>query len=347
MAAGPLPTIREVARLAGVSVATVSKALNGSGKVSAPLQERVNAAAQTLGYATHASARSLRGGATRVIGLLVADLSNPYLLKLVEHIEQLSSAADYSVILCNSAEDPKREERHMAMLRSQRADGAIIIPTRASWAGRTLALSSLPVPAVLVDGGLDGLELDSVETDNLTVGRLAAEHLYARGHRRVGVVMGPPGYRVGRHRLEGFRAFFAEHGVWVEDRFVRTNNYTEAAGHAAALDLLAQAERPTAVFATNNHMAFALLRAAADRGMVVPDDVSLIAVDDLPWANLIRPGVTVVVQPSAEIAQSAVGTLLERISQSKAGVRDYEAKAMRLQPTLIVRGSTADVGGKP
>jgi LacI family transcriptional regulator len=347
MSAGPLPTIREVARLAGVSVATVSKTLNRTGKVSADLQERVSAAARKLGYAPHASARSLRGGATRILGLLVADLSNPYFLKLVEHIERLSSAAGYSVILCNSAEDPKREERHLAMLLSQRADGAIIIPTRKSWAGRTLALSSLPVPSILVDRRLEGLDLDSVTTDNLAVGRLAAGHLHALGHRRVGVVMGSPEHQIARHRLDGIRAGLSEKGVWIEERFIEKNNLTEADGHAAALRLLTLPERPTAIFATNNHLALGLFRAIGEQGLSIPGDLSVVAVDELPWAGLVRPGVTVVTQPSEAIAEAAVATLLERIPESKSGVRAFEAKSTLLQPALVVRGSTAAVGRHP
>src|SRR6478609_4718789 len=203
MSGGPLPTIHEVARLAGVSVATVSKTLNRSGKVSEGLQERVTAAAQKLGYAPHASARSLRSGATRILGLLVADLANPYFLKLVENIERLSSAAGYSVILCNSAEDPEREERHLAMLLSQRADGAIVIPTRRGWSSRQAALTNLPMPGILVDRRVEGLDLDSVTTDNVALGRLAAEHLDDLGHRRVAVIMGSPEHQIARHRLDG------------------------------------------------------------------------------------------------------------------------------------------------
>ncbi len=343
MSGGPLPTIHEVARLAGVSVATVSKTLNRSGKVSELLQERVNAAAQKLGYAPHASARSLRSGATRILGLLVADLANPYFLKLVESIERLSSAAGYSVILCNSAEDPEREERHLAMLLSQRADGAIVIPTRRGWSGRQAALTNLPMPGILVDRRVEGLDLDSVTTDNVALGRLAAEHLDDLGHRRVAVIMGSPEHQIARHRLDGFRSGFAARGVTLDERMIEKDNFSEAAGHDAALRLLARAERPTAVFATNNHLSLGLLRAITERGLSIPDDISVIAVDELPWAGLVRPGMTVVTQPSEAIAETTVSTLLSRISEGRSGHGEDDAKAIQLQPALVVRGSTAAV----
>lgn len=346
MSAAPLPTIREVARLAGVSVATVSKALNGTGKVSETLQERVSSAARKLGYAPHASARSLRSGATRILGLLVADLANPYFLKLVEHIERLSGAAGYSVILCNSAEDPAREERQLSMLLSQRADGVIVIPTREGWSGRLAALSNLPMPAILVDRRLEGLDLDSVTTDNVMLGRQAAEHLYDLGHRSVGVVMGSPEHQIARHRLDGFRAGYADRGVTVEERLIEKNNFSEAQGHEASVRLLSRPDRPTAVFATNNHLALGLLRAIGDLGLSIPVDISVVAVDELPWAGLVRPAMTVVTQPSEAIAEAAVTTLLARISGARQADRADRGCSFVLEPKLVVRGSTAPAGAR-
>ena len=341
MGAGPLPTIREVARLAGVSVATVSKALNRSGNVSEALQTRVAAAARTLGYAPHASARSLRSGATRTLGLLVADLANPYFLRLVESMERLASAGGYSVILCNSAEDPEREARHLAMLMSQRADGIFLIPTRVGWNGRPAALADLPMPTVLVDRNVDGLGLDSVTTDNLAVGRLAAEHLHQFGHRRIGVIMGSPEHEIARHRIDGFRSGLAALGTSLDQRLVASDNFTEASGHAAALRLLARPDPPTAIFATNNHLTLGLLRAIMDRGVRVPDDVSVVAVDELPWPGLLRPRMTVVVQPSQEIADAAVAVLMDRIADGRNNARAMPPLKRLLEPRLLIGGSTA------
>jgi LacI family transcriptional regulator len=338
MSGAALPTIREVARLAGVSVATVSKALNDTGKVSETLRERVETAARTLGYAPHASARSLRSGATRILGLLVADITNPFFLKLVEHIEQLASAAGYSVILCNSSEDAEREERHLRMLLSQRVDGILLIPVRNSWRGRIGALARLPQPLVLVDRMLDGLETDSVTIDNRMAGYLAAEHLLRLGHRRVAIVMGSPEHPIARHRLDGFREALATGGIALDEQLIARNCFGEEAAYRAALALLDRADWPTAILATNNHLTLGLLRAVTDRALAIPDAVSVIAVDDLPFSAIMRPGLSVVMQPSAAIAEAAISGLLDRI-----GGRGPEdgVRSVVLEPYLVVRGSTA------
>lgn len=339
MAATGLPTIREVARLAGVSVATVSKALNGSGHVSEPLKVRVRSAAESLGYAPHASARSLRSGATRILGLLVADITNPFFLHLVETIERLASAAGYSVILCNSAENPEHEKRNLQMLLSQRVDGIVLMPTRESWPGRVGVLSNLTMPRLLVDRLLDGLETDSVTIDNTLAGRLAAEHLLALGHRRVGLIMGSPEHQIARHRLDGFRDAFAAAGAPIEARFLEKNAFDEAGARAAAHRLLGAPERPSAIFATNNHLALGLLGAIAETAIEVPREVSVITIDDLPWARIMRPGLTVVMQPTAAIADAAVTMLLGRIAAPEAAAAD-DHTAIVLKPYLLERGST-------
>lgn len=340
-----LPTIKDVARLAGVSVATVSKALNASGKVSDELKTRVAAAAQALGYAPHASARSLRSGATRILGLLVADITNPFFLHLVESIERIAGAAGYSAILCNSGENAEREQRNLQMLLSQRADGIILMPTRDTWPNRVATLSSLPMAAILVDRMLDGLDIDSVTIDNRMAGRLAAAHLLELGHRRIGVIMGSPEHQIARHRLDGFRDEIVARGVALDERLVCKDNFTEQAAHDAALGLLSCADRPTAIFATNNHMAFGLFRAVSDLGLAVPSDISIVTIDRLPWIGIAPAGVTAVVQPTDDIAQAAIATLQDRI----AGRADDRARirSIVLEPHLEIAGSTAAPGTRP
>lgn len=334
-----MPTIREVARLAGVSVATVSKALNGTGFVSEELLARVHAAANQLGYAPHASARSLRSGASRILGLLVADITNPFFLTLVDALEKRASEAGYSVILCNSAEDPQRERRNLQLLLSQRADGMILVPTRESWTGRVAALSRLPFPAILLDRQLDGLEFDSVTIDNRMAGSLAAEHLHALGHRKVAVIMGSPDHTIARHRLDGFRDAFAAHGIFVAEHFVEKMAFDEAGAFLAAQRLIAAADRPTAIIATNNHLALGMLRAVAEAGLVIPRDLSIMAIDDLPWFDVIRPRVSVVIQPSDAMASRCMEILLERVRSANGGALPIEQ--IVLEPALRVRDSTA------
>jgi LacI family transcriptional regulator len=155
--------------------------------------------------------------------------------------------------------------------------------------------------------------------------------------------MGSPEHQIARHRLDGFRSGLAARGVTLDERLIAKDNFSEGSGHDAALRLFAQAQSPSAIFATNNHLALGLLRAITERGLSIPDDVSVIAVDELPWAGLVRPGMTVVTQPSEAIAETTVSTLLSRISDGRSGVGDDDAKSIQLQPALVVRGSTAAI----
>lgn len=340
MSGNGLPTIREVARLAGVSVATVSKSLNGNGNVSAELRARVSSAARQLGYAPHASARSLRSGASRTLGLLIADIANPFFLKLVEAIEQRASAQGYSVLLCNSGEDPAREQRNLRLLTEQRADGIILVPTREGWPGRVAELSRLKAPAILLDRLLDGLEIDSVTINNRLAGELAARHLLELGHRRVGVIMGSPDHQIARHRLEGFRDFFAAAGADLKPDCIAQYAFSESQAYEAAKHLLALPRRPTALFATNNHLAQGMLRGILEAELRIPDDISVITIDDLPWSGMLRPGLSVVMQPSEAIADAAIRILLARVTggpEERAAAQEQVV----FDPTLVRRGSTA------
>ncbi|BCH21450.1 LacI family DNA-binding transcriptional regulator [Mesorhizobium sp. L-8-3] len=340
MSGNGLPTIREVARLAGVSVATVSKALNGSGKVSEELRGRVSNAARQLGYAPHASARSLRSGASRTLGLLIADITNPFFLKLVEAIEQRASAQGYSVLLCNSSEDPARERNNLRLLTEQRADGIILVPTREGWPGRVAELSRLKPPAILVDRLLDGLEIDSVTINNRLAGELAARHLLELGHRRTGVIMGSPDHQIARHRLDGYRDAFVAAGADFRPGYIEQYAFSEAQAYEAAGRLLSLPERPTALFATNNHLAQGMLRGILDADLRIPDDISVITIDDLPWSGMLRPGLTVVMQPSDAIAEAAIRILLGRVTGGQQE-RAAEPEQVVFDPALLRRGSTA------
>ena len=340
MGSGPMPTIKEVARLAGVSASTVSKVLNGTGSISKPLRERVLEAAASLGYAPHPVARSLRSGSTRILGLLVADIANPFFLQLVETIEHKASQHGYSVLLCNSAEEPEREKRNLGMLVAQRVDGAFVIPTRTGWMGRVSALQSLPFPSVQVDRTLDGLECDAVVLENRLAGKLAADHLLDLGHRRIGILVGSLDHPLGRHRFEGVRSAFTERGLAFDDVYLRNNIQSDEDALLAADELLSMPTPPTAIYTTFSKLTFALLRTARMRGVHIPDQLSLVATDETPWGALIEGGVTTVVQPTEAIAEAAIKAVMANIESRRNG-QPHHASTTVLTPTLIVRGTTS------
>jgi LacI family transcriptional regulator len=330
-----MATIRDVARLANVSVATVSNALNSADRVSPELLARVRAAVEKLSYAPHAGARSMRKRSSGLLGLIVGDITNPFFSDLFEAVEDAAAARGYLVLLCNSSERSEREEAHLRMLRSQRIDGLILAPTGAASMNRASLLAQLEVPVVLVDRAMDGLGYDCVVLDNRRAAFEATSHLVARGHRRIGLVNGPAVMRTAADRLQGYREALLAAGIGFDPALIREAGFQEQPACEAARDLLAQPERPTALFATNNLMTIGCVRALADLGLSCPEDVSLVGIDDLPWADAVSPRLTAIVQPVRVMGETALTLLADRI----AGTRLGPGATTVLAPRLAVRRS--------
>ncbi len=345
MASGGAPTIKEVAKLADVSVGTVSKVLNGTGSISAVVRKRVEDAAQSLGYAPHPSARSLRSGDTKMLGLLVADLSNPFFLQLVEAIEQRASAKGYSVLLYNSNEEPLREKRNLQALAAQRVDGVFVIPTFDPWPGRVVAFSALPCPIVQLDRILEGFDAPSVAIDNRMAGRLAAQHFIDLGHRRIAALTGSTEYQIARHRVEGLRTTMAANGLSFDETLLVQKLHTIDDAAAATFDVMGRKNPPTAIFSGNNHLTLGLLKGLSELELSMPDDVSIAVIDELPWAGMLAGGITTVVQPCGALADAALASILGDIAGSKVG-EPRTSGATILQPDLKVRRSTGPVGNR-
>jgi LacI family transcriptional regulator len=332
-----MATIRDVARLAGVSVTTVSNALNTPGRVSPALSARVHAAVEKLGYAPHAAARSLRKRASCLIGMVVADITNPFFSELFEAVENAAAMRGYSMLLCNSGEVFAREEQHLAMLRAQRIDGLILAPTGAIAVNRAAILAGIDVPVVLVDRGMVELGYDAVVLDNRRAGELATGHLLAAGHRRIGLVNGPEMLRTAADRLQGYRETLLAAGLPFDPDLVRDGRYREGDAYAATLALLKIENPPTAIFATNNVMTIGVMRAVADAGLVCPADVSVVGIDDFPWADAFTPRLTTVAQPVADMGRQVLDMLIGRMTGARSGAGETRV----LAPRLIVRDSTA------
>jgi LacI family transcriptional regulator len=330
-----MATIRDVARLANVSVATVSNALNSADRVSPELLARVRAAVEKLSYAPHAGARSMRKRSSGLLGLIVGDITNPFFSDLFEAVEDAAAARGYLVLLCNSSERSEREEAHLKMLRSQRIDGLILAPTGAASMNRASLLAQLEVPVVLVDRAMDGLGYDSVVLDNRKAGFEATSHLIGCGHRRIGLINGPEILRTAADRMQGYREALLAAGLRFDPALVREAGFQEQPAHEAALDLMALSERPTALFATNNLMTVGCVKAVADRGLSCPKDVSLVGIDDLPWADAVSPRLTAIAQPVRAMGETALTLLAERIAGTRLGAGTTTVMA----PRLIIRRS--------
>lgn len=335
-----MTNIRSVARLANVSVASVSNTFNFPDRVSAELRARIGKAAADLGYIPNPAARSLRTGSSGLIGLIVADITNPFFTELVDVIERAAGRSGYSVLLCNSGEDIEREERHLQVLRVQRVDGLILAPTGRPSHTFARLLTALRFPVVLVDRAIEELGFDTVSLDNRKAAADAVEHALAQGHRRIGFINGSTLLRTAADRLSGYRDALLAHGIQPDPALIREAAFREDDAYQAAIALMTGTDPPTVVFAANNLMMVGLLRALAELGLRCPEGVSVIGMDDFPWSEAFTPPLTTVAQPVRSMGEAALRLLAGRM----AGTRDEVPEHVVEAPRLVVRRSCGPPG---
>ena len=319
----------EVARLAGVSTATVSHVLNGTRPVREHTRRQVLAAVEQVRYTPNAAARSLATAQTRTLGLALSAISNPYLGELLGAIEDESTAAGYTLLLTDPHDDPGYEVTAVSRLRS-RVDGVLLAPSADS--ARTLdALAAQKVPTVLVDRMIGGSH-DEVGTENVEPVAGLVEHLAGAGHTRIGFVAGHAGLATTVERLDGYRLGLRRAGL--EYSLVVDGHSEAEPARRAVRELLAAPDRPAALITGNNAMTIGAVQAAHDAGLRIPDDVALAAFDDFPWADAFSPRLTVVAQPFAEIGREAVRMLLRRMESPET-----EPRSVRLPTRFAHRES--------
>ncbi|WAL67991.1 LacI family DNA-binding transcriptional regulator [Amycolatopsis cynarae] len=326
-----MPTISDVARKAGVSTATVSRALNGKSSVDPVLVSRVRIAAEELGYHPNALARNLRRQETAVLALIISDVENPFFTSIARGVEDVAQTAGYSVVLCNSDENADKERRYIDVALQERAAGVILSPTGLPSSIERLRQRGTPV--VAVDRPLAGRGTDQVLVDTRLAAREATEHLIAAGYRRIGCVTGPSGIRTADDRLAGYRDALSAAGL--SPRLERRAAYRAAGGRAAARKLLDAPHPPDALLVANSAMAIGVLEELAAAKLRLGRDVGVVAFDDVPWASLIDPPLTVMAQPAYEIGAEAARLLLARIADP---ARPPEARTLAAR--LVERGSS-------
>jgi LacI family transcriptional regulator len=308
-----MATIYDVARHAQVSAATVSRVLNGRGTVDPVLAERVLAAIADLGYRRNAVAWNLRKRQTRLWAVIISDVANPFFTSMVRGIEDVASAAGYSVVLCNSDENPEKESSYIGVALAEKMAGVVISPSSARVEDVNLLLDS-GTPVVVVDRELDGVRGDSVVVDNEHGAELATAHLIEQGYQRIACITGPRRVATATQRLEGYRKALDAADRAVSDELVRLADFREQGGRDAMASLLDAGPKPDAVFAANNLMTIGVLECLAERGLAVPGEVAVVGFDEIPWADLVRPSLTTVVQPTYEEGRAAAELLTKRIA---------------------------------
>ncbi len=338
-----IATIRDVARKAGVSVATVSRVISENGyPVASGTRARVLDAASALGYSPNLVARGLKKRTSRAIGLIVPDISNPFFPAVARGAEDVASRHDYTVVLCNTDEQLRKERQYLSLLRRHWIAGVLFATNKANTRHLRWLLEH-NIPAVLVACDVEALPLDAVFVDSLHGAWLATRHLITLGHTRIAHVAGPSRIVVGRERLLGYRRAMAASGLQVRDDWVVAGDFHAEEGYRGTRSLLTRKDRPTAVFAANDLMALGVLRAAQEAGMHVPDDLAVVGFDDIPLAQMISPALTTVAQPTYRMGALAMERLLERIAGGSSGRRK-----IKLEPQLVIRQSCgAELGRKP
>ncbi len=335
-----MATIKDIARAARVSVATVSAVANGTKYVSEPLARRVRRAIAATGYQPHGVARSLKNGTTQTLGLIVTDITNPFFTAVARSVEDAAYLARYAVVLCNSDEDVEKERVCLELMRRRRVDGLIWAPAGDVADYRDLRAHQ-SAPTVALDRRIEGMPMDGVVVDNVRATREAIEYLIGLGHRRIALITGLPQLSTSRGRLQGYREAMAAHGLPLPAGLVVQGNFRSDSAHDAALALLRMTRRPTAVFASNNLMALGLLRAIRELGLRCPDEISVAAFDDFEEASLFTPSLTTIAQPTGAIGAKAVEMVLKRIGQRN---ERHAPEVATMAAVLHLRGSCGPPG---
>jgi LacI family repressor for deo operon, udp, cdd, tsx, nupC, and nupG len=334
-----MPNIYEVAKRAGVSTATVSRVLSRPQVVAPETRRRVLQAVKVMAYAPNSAAKNLRTLRSGKLLVTVPDISNPFFSLILQGIEDAAQREGQAVLFGDTQHDDKREERYAMMLQRKEADGLIFLGHRLPKIAADMVRAAAPACAPVVNGCEYNprLRIPSVHIDNAAAASEAMDHLYALGHRRIGIVTGPLVSPLSRDRLHGAtsraRAERAEH-----EFVVMHGDFSIESGAIAAERLLERAERPTAVFCFNDEMAMGVLQVARRRSLRVPQDLSLVGFDDIRFSRHLEPPLTTIAQPMREIGEGTVRLLLD-ILNGKTAV----PISVTLPHSLIIRGSTATV----
>lgn len=317
-----MPNMKQIARIAGVSLGTVSHVLNGSTPVREPLRKRVMDAVATVGYQPSQLARGLRRDKTNMIGMIIPDITNPFFPSVVRGAEDVAFENGYRLVLCNTDNDHSKEIIHLNELRTYLPSGLIVIPSNLSDL-TTHAESYRKAGAVVVcvDRLPRNWDGDSVTANNEKGAFEATNYLLRIGHRRVAVITGPRHLSNAQNRLKGFKRALREQNIVIGPEYIQEASFEKQGGYTKAMLLLRRIPRPTAIFASNDMMALGALRAFRELGLHCPKDISLIGFDDLDLTEMTNPPISSVSQPGYQMGTAATRILIDRVSGNDGPVR--------------------------
>jgi LacI family transcriptional regulator len=330
-----MATIREVARRAGVSSMTVSRVINNSGYASREARDRVEAAISEMGYVPNALARSLRFKQTKTLALVLSDITNPFFTTIARGVEDVANRHGFNVIFGNTDESETKQAEYLNILVQKQVDGVLLVPAR-STEGPVAFLRGRGVPLVVLDRRVPECHTDGVRGDSEQGAYELTKLLLSLGHRRIAILSGPPGVSTAADRVAGYQRALAETELDCDPILILHGRLRQEGGYEMAQQALALAPRPTALFAANNFIAIGAYRALGAAGLRVPDDMAMVAFDDLPPAQILEPFLTVAAQPAYEMGRIATELLLARLS----GKAPNDCQEIVLPVEIIVRRSS-------
>jgi DNA-binding LacI/PurR family transcriptional regulator len=331
-------TIDDVAKKAGVSKSSVSRVLNGNFRyMSEKMRRKILDAIEELNYTPNSLARSLKTKETRVIGIILSDISNPFWSEILKGAQDEANRQGYGLMVTSSNDNPELEKSNIMMLKSRQVEG-IIVNTIGDIGELFRGFGGTECPLVLLDRTGEEVKADTVVVNNVNGARQAVEHLIGLGHRRIGILLNPLENKSPRiERLKGYRLAHEENGMTVDESLVKICSPYNGSGVKATEQLLALPDRPTAIFTTNERLNLEALAGVKKAGFSVPDQVSIFGYDDFPWVPLLDPPLSTVAQPAYEMGVTAVTLLLNRLKDK--GETEMPPQVVQLEPTVIIRNS--------
>jgi LacI family transcriptional regulator, fructose operon transcriptional repressor len=326
-----MPSIKDVAKTAGVSTATVSRVLANHSRIKDETRQRVLEAVEQLNYRPNLIARSLRAQKSAKIGLVVSDIRNPFFTAIGRAVEDSAYEQGYSVLMCNTDENPEKEELYLNVLHDENVAGIIFSPTQQF--GTKLSKLNSRIPFVIIDRTVNMKQADMVLLDNITAGYELAEHLIENGYCKIAGLFGNAS-TTGPERNQGWLKALKEHQLKPFGEYFIPPRIKQ--GYDTTLTWLNQADRPDAIFTSNSLLTAGAFQAIRDRTLKVPDDVALVGFDETTWGALVDPPITLIAQPTEEIGRTATELLFQRIEEPTRS-----PKTVILKGTLIARGSSA------
>lgn len=339
-----MANLKDVAREAGVSIATVSRVLNNSKNVNEETRLKVLKAVKALGFQPSRVARRLRArdGRNKLIGLIIPDIRNPFYVEVVRGVEETAYEHEYAVLMCNFAQDEQKEKIYLNIMRSESVDGMIVAPVH-EHDKDVIQLVQSGLPIVCVDRGLADVDVDVVLVDNFRGAYEAVELLIKAGHRRIAYISGLLQIPTSRQRLEGYKKALSDYNIELDDNLIKFGDSKHESGRSLTAELLDLPNPPTALFTGNNLITLGALETIHRRGLKIPHDIAIVGFDDMYWAISLNPPLTAVHQPAYEIGRRAAEMLFQRIAEP---TRPFAQVILRTK--LMVRqscGSLAAANG--